>query len=230
MLAAAFRCSTVRSCQLHHRSVLVHFFDFIREPSGDAGSLIDKHIHRHQPRGCAAVCGRAGCRSAKRYVLVSLARSEPSRNRPSGAGSTSRHGKCARMKTVLFACVHNAGRSQIAAAWFNALSDQKAAQAISAGTQPANRVHGEVITAMKEAGIDLSSARPQLLTEELARGADVLVTMGCGEACPIIPGIEREDWPVADPKGQSLEVVRTIRDEIQRRVTAMLAERGWPRK
>src|SRR5438874_5688359 len=198
MLAAALRRSAVCGCQLHHRSVLVHFFDIFRESRRDAGSLIDKHIHRHQTRGCAAVCGRAGCRSAKRYVLVSLARSEPSRNRPSGAGSTSRHGKCARMKNVIFACVHNAGRSQIAAAWFQALSDRKAAQAISAGTQPANRVHGEVITAMKEAGIDLSFARPQLLTEELARGADMLVTMGCDEACPIIPGIEREDWPVAD--------------------------------
>ena len=83
---------------------------------------------------------------------------------------------------------------------------------------------------MKEAGIDLSSARLQLLTEELARGADVLVTMGCGEACPIIPGIEREDWPVADPKGQSLEAVRVVRDDIHRRVTAMLAERSWGRK
>ena len=134
------------------------------------------------------------------------------------------------MKTVLFACVHNAGRSQIAAAWFNALSHRKAAQAISAGTRPTNQVHREVITAMKEVGIDLSSARPQLLTEELAQGAGVLVTMGRGEACPIIPGTERQDWPVADPKGQSLEAVRTIRDEIQRRVTALLAERGWPRK
>jgi len=134
------------------------------------------------------------------------------------------------MKTILFACVHNAGRSQIAAAWFNALSYPKAAQAISAGTRPTNQVHREVITAMKEVSIDLSSARPQLLTEELARGADVLVTMGCGEACPIIPGTERQDWPVADPKGQSLEAVRTIRDEIQRRVTALLAERGWGRK
>jgi arsenate reductase len=134
------------------------------------------------------------------------------------------------MKTILFACVHNAGRSQIAAAWFNALSDPKAAQAISAGTQPASQVHREVITAMKEVRIDLSFARPQLLTEELARGADVLVTMGCGEACPIIPGTERQDWPVADPKGQSLEAVRTIRDEIQRRVTALLAERGWGAK
>ncbi len=83
---------------------------------------------------------------------------------------------------------------------------------------------------MKEVGIDLSSARPQLLTEELARGADMLVTMGCDEACPIIPGIEREDWPVADPKGQSLEAVGVIRDDIHRRVTAMLAERSWGRK
>ena len=134
------------------------------------------------------------------------------------------------MKTILFACVHNAGRSQIAAALFNALSHPKAAQATSAGTQPASQVHREVITAMKEVGIDLSSARPQLLTGELARGADVLVTMGCDEACPVIPGIERQDWPIADPKGQSLEAVRTIRDEIQGRVTAMLAERGWGRK
>ena len=134
------------------------------------------------------------------------------------------------MKTILFACVHNAGRSQIAAAWFNALSHPKAAQAISAGTQPANQVHREVITAMKEVGIDLSWARPQLLTEELACGTDMLVTMGCGEACPIIPGTERQDWPVADPRGQSLEAVRTIRDEIRGRVTAMLAERGWERK
>src|SRR2546425_2363436 len=230
MLAAALRHSAVCSCKLHHRSVVFPFCDIFRNPRRDAGSLIDKHIHRHQTRGCAAVCSRTICGSVTRHVCVSLARSEPSLNRPSGAGSTFRHGKCARMKTVLFACVHNAGRSQIAAAWFSALSDPTAAQAISAGTQPANRVHGEVITAMKEVGIDLSSARPQLLTEELARGADMLVTMGCDEACPIIPGIEREDWPVADPKGQSLEAVRVIRDEIQWRVTAMLAEKGWGRK
>src|SRR5438034_5659781 len=123
MLAAGLRHSAVCSCQLHHRSVLVHFFDIFRESCRDAGSLIDKHIHRHQTRGCAAVCSRANCGSVNRHVCVSLARSEPSRNRPSGAGSTSRHGKCARMKTVLFACVHNAGRSQIAAAWFSGASD-----------------------------------------------------------------------------------------------------------
>jgi len=134
------------------------------------------------------------------------------------------------MKTVLFACVHNAGRSQMAAAWFNALSEPDVARAISAGTQPADRVHREVITAMKEAGINLSSARTRLLTEELARGADLLVTMGCGEACPVVPGLKRQDWPLADPKGRSLEEVRVIRDEIHQRVIAMLNEIGWRRQ
>src|SRR5204863_5857780 len=144
----------------------------------DAGSLIDKHIHRHQTRGCAAVCSRANCGSVNRHVCVSLARSEPSRNRPSGAGSTSRHGKCARMKTVLFACVHNAGRSQIAAAWFNALSDPSKARAVSAGTEPGTRVHPEVLEVMREVGIDLSELSPQYLSDELARTATLLVTMG----------------------------------------------------
>ena len=134
------------------------------------------------------------------------------------------------MKTVLFACVHNAGRSQMAAAWFNALSEPGVARAISAGTQPADRVHREVITTMMEAGINLSSARTRLLTEELARGADLLVTMGCAEACPLVPGLERQDWPIADPKGRSLEEVRAIRDEIQQRVIAVLSESGWRRK
>jgi len=134
------------------------------------------------------------------------------------------------MKTVLFACVHNAGRSQMAAAWFNALSEPGVARAISAGTQPADRVHREVITTMMEAGINLSSARTRLLTEELARGADLLVTMGCAEACPVVPGLERQDWPIADPKGRSLEEVRAIRDEIQQRVIAVLSESGWRRK
>jgi len=134
------------------------------------------------------------------------------------------------MKTVLFACVHNAGRSQMAAAWFNALSEPGVARAISAGTQPADRVHREVITTMMEAGINLSSARTRLLTEELVRGADLLVTMGCAEACPVVPGLERQDWPIADPKGRSLEEVRAIRDEIQQRVIAVLSESGWRRK
>jgi|SRR5687768_7975944 len=122
------------------------------------------------------------------------------------------------MKTVIFACVHNAGRSQMAAAWFNHLADPQAARALSAGTTPAERVHPEVLEVMKEVGIDLSSATPQKLTVELARQAEMLVTMGCGDECPYVPGLKVEDWPLEDPKGQPLERVRQIRDEIRARV------------
>jgi arsenate reductase len=127
------------------------------------------------------------------------------------------------MKTVLFACVHNAGRSQMAAAWFNALADPAKATAVSAGTEPGTRVHPEVAEAMKEAGIDLSGATPQKLTPELAQQAQVLVTMGCGDACPYVPDARIEDWPLQDPKGQSVERVREIRDEIRRRVSDLIA-------
>jgi arsenate reductase len=131
------------------------------------------------------------------------------------------------MKTVLFACVHNAGRSQMAAGWFNALADPALATAVSAGTQPAERVHAEVLKAMGEVGIDLSSVRPQLLTEKLTEQATLLVTMGCGESCPVVRGVERQDWPLADPKGQSLQKVRELREEIRRRVTELISARGW---
>ena len=97
------------------------------------------------------------------------------------------------MKTVLFACVHNAGRSQMAAAFFDALADATKARAVSAGTQPGASVHPEVLTTMREVGIDLLEATPTLLTEEVARGASLLITMGCGEACPVVPGLRRED-------------------------------------
>jgi arsenate reductase len=102
--------------------------------------------------------------------------------------------------TVLFACIHNAGRSQMGAAWFNALSDPAKARALSAGTEPGPRVHPEVLEGMREVGIDLSSVKPSLLTEELASGAALLITMGCGEACPFVPGLRRMDWPLEDPK------------------------------
>src|SRR3954468_22490712 len=105
------------------------------------------------------------------------------------------------MKTVLFACIHNAGRSQMAAAWFNALANRNAAHAISAGTEPGTRVHPEVVAAMREVGIELASQQPQKLTDELAAGAAMLITMGCGEACPHVPGLRRLDWPLEDPKG-----------------------------
>src|SRR5580692_12819101 len=122
------------------------------------------------------------------------------------------------MKTVLFACVHNAGRSQMAAAMFNKHADPEKAHAISAGTKPGAHVHAEVVAAMREVGIDLSAVVPRKLTDDLAAGADVLVTMGCGEACPVVPGLERDDWPLEDPKGRPVERVREIRDEVERDV------------
>jgi arsenate reductase len=131
------------------------------------------------------------------------------------------------MKNVLFACVHNAGRSQMAAAWFNALSDPSKARAISAGTEPGTRVHPEVVTAMGEVGIELEREQPKFLSDELTRSATLLVTMGCGEACPVVPGLRRADWPLEDPKGKPLERVREIRDDVRERVTALLAEEGW---
>jgi arsenate reductase (thioredoxin) len=131
------------------------------------------------------------------------------------------------MKTVLFACIHNAGRSQMAAAWFNALSDHDKAAAISAGTEPGVRVHPEVVAAMREVGIELEGLAPQKLTDELAATASILVTMGCGEACPVVPGLKRMDWPLEDPKGKSIERVREIRDDVRQRVSELLREQGW---
>lgn len=128
--------------------------------------------------------------------------------------------------TVLFACIHNAGRSQMAAAWFNALAGAKA-RAISAGTEPGPRVHPEVLAAMREVGIDLSTVQPQRLTDELAATATLLVTMGCGEVCPVVPGLRRMDWPLEDPKGRPIERVREIRDDVRARVLALLAAEGW---
>jgi arsenate reductase len=117
----------------------------------------------------------------------------------------------------------------MAAAWFAALADPTRARALSAGTEPGDRVHPAVVRAMAEVGMDLASTRPRLLTEDLARGAALLVTMGCGEACPVVPGLAREDWPLPDPKGRSLEVVREIRDEVRARVEALVAREGWAR-
>ncbi|MBI4518530.1 MAG: arsenate reductase ArsC [Deltaproteobacteria bacterium] len=133
------------------------------------------------------------------------------------------------MKTVIFACVHNAGRSQMAAGFFNRLADPTRARARSAGTQPAEHVHPEVVAVMRELGIDLSTAQPTRLTDELAAGAQLLVTMGCGESCPLVPGLRRQDWNLPDPKGQPIERVRTIRDEIRVRVEQLITAEGWGR-
>ena len=131
------------------------------------------------------------------------------------------------MNTVIFACVHNAGRSQMAAAWFNALADPRKAHAVSAGTQPGERVHPVVVEAMREAGIDVSENRPRRLTADLAQGAALLVTMRCGAQSPYVPGLATDDWPLTDPKGQPIDAVRKIRDDVRRRVVELIQARGW---
>ncbi len=130
------------------------------------------------------------------------------------------------MFRVIFACVHNAGRSQMAGAFFNELVDRSKAEALSAGTEPGDRIHPEVLTVMQEVGIDLSNAKPQRLTQELANEAQLLVTMGCGDKCPYVPGLRRDDWPLRDPKGLPTADVRSIRDEVKARVLTLIeAER-----
>jgi protein-tyrosine-phosphatase len=127
------------------------------------------------------------------------------------------------MTSVLFVCLHNAGRSQMSQALFERAADGRHT-ALSAGTTPAEHVHPEVIEVMKELGIDLAGRRPQLLTRELAEQADVVVTMGCGDACPYIPGRRYVDWDLPDPKGQPLREIRATRDDIEQKVTALAAE------
>ena len=130
------------------------------------------------------------------------------------------------MVKVVFACIHNAGRSQMAAAFFNKLADPEKAVAISAGTDPELRIQLEAFTAMQEVGIDLSNAKPQKLTDDLTRDAQLLITMGCGDKCPYVPGLRRDDWPLLDPKGKPIEEVRSIRDEIKERVKSLLEREG----
>ncbi len=130
------------------------------------------------------------------------------------------------MVKVIFACVHNAGRSQMAAAFFNQLVDPTKAQAVSAGTEPGLRVHPEVVLVMQEAGIDLSGAKPQRLTQELSSDAALLITMGCGDKCPYVPGLRRDDWPLPDPKGLPIDEVRSIRDQTQQRVEDLISSEG----
>ena len=127
------------------------------------------------------------------------------------------------MAHALFVCLHNAGRSQMSQALFErAVAGRHTAA--SAGTTPADRVHPEVVTVMREVGVDLADRRPQQLTRELAAQADVVVTMGCGDGCPYIPGKRYLDWNLADPKGRAVDEVRATRDDIAQRVDALVAE------
>ena len=127
------------------------------------------------------------------------------------------------MTRVLFVCLHNAGRSQMSRALFERAAGGRH-EADSAGTEPAERVHPEVVEVMQELGIDLSGRRPQKLSDELAEWADVIVTMGCGDACPYIPGKRYIDWDLPDPKGLPLDEVRALRDDIAQRTEVLLTE------
>lgn len=131
------------------------------------------------------------------------------------------------MTDIMFACVHNAGRSQMAAAFFNRHKTQDSISGVSAGTNPATEVHGVVQQVMSEVGIDLSKIMPIKLTPELAKTASKIVTMGCGESCPYVPGVSIVDWKITDPKGMPIETVREIRDEIEARIMAFVAENNY---
>ncbi len=128
---------------------------------------------------------------------------------------------------VLFLCVHNAGRSQMALGWFSRLAGGRAV-AWSAGAAPAGQVNPEAVAAMAEAEIDISGEFPKPWTGEFWQAADMVVTMGCGDACPLVPGKQYEDWELDDPDGKTLEQVRVIRDQIRDRVTGLLARPGTP--
>jgi arsenate reductase (thioredoxin) len=126
---------------------------------------------------------------------------------------------------VLFLCVHNAGRSQMAAGWLRHLAGDEV-DVFSGGSDPASETNPAAVAAMAEVGIDISSELPEPWTDEIARAADVIVTMGCGDACPIFPGKRYEDWELTDPAGQPIEVVRTVRDDLERRVRQLTASLG----
>ncbi|HET7689276.1 MAG TPA: arsenate reductase ArsC [Nocardioidaceae bacterium] len=129
------------------------------------------------------------------------------------------------MTTVLFVCVHNAGRSQMAAGYLQALGGDRVT-VLSAGSMPGDQVNPVAVQAMAEDGIDIAGAQPKVLTTEAVQESDVVITMGCGDACPFYPGKRYEDWQLDDPAGQGIEAVRPIRDEIKRRVEALLASLG----
>jgi protein-tyrosine-phosphatase len=128
-----------------------------------------------------------------------------------------------RLPTVLFVCVHNAGRSQMAAGFLEHLAGGRV-EVLSAGSEPADQINPAAIQAMAERGIDISDERPKLLTDTSVREADVVITMGCGDTCPIYPGKRYEDWELDDPAGREVEAVRPIRDEIERRVRTLIEE------
>jgi arsenate reductase len=133
------------------------------------------------------------------------------------------------LPSVLFVCVHNAGRSQMAAGWLNHLAGGRI-EVRSAGSAPADEINPVAVAAMAEVGIDITDQHPKLLSLDAVRASDVVITMGCGDTCPVFPGIRYEDWDLADPAGQRIEAVRPIRDDIKKRITQLVDELLTPEK
>ena len=129
--------------------------------------------------------------------------------------------------SVVFLCVHNAGRSQMAAGWLRHLADDRVA-VFSGGSNPGAQVNPSAVAAMREVGVDISAATPQRWTDEIVSAADVVVTMGCGDTCPVFPGVRYEDWPIADPAGMGVDAVRPIRDELRDRVENLMTTLDIP--
>jgi len=131
---------------------------------------------------------------------------------------------------VVFLCTHNAGRSQMARAFFNQMADPSMVRAVACGTEPTTRVHPEVVDVMREVGVDLGNERPRLLMDEIIANSMLVVTMGCGDQCPVVPGAERIEWDLPDPKGQPVERVRWIRDQVREKVRALVEAKYWGRQ
>ena len=155
---------------------------------------------------------------------MTFTRSLRSRRDPRASGrATARHNCRMSVPTVLFVCVHNAGRSQMAAGYLRALAGERV-EVLSAGSEPKDSINPVAVAAMAEEGIDIAGFVPKVLTVDAVRESDVVITMGCGDACPIFPGKRYEDWELDDPAGQGIEAVRPIRDDIRRRVEHLIAE------
>ena len=204
----------LRSGRVDRRRLLVHLVDELRQPRGDHRPNPFEHLCRHRPVVGADVRGDAARRHGRRD------RGDLAVLPPPRGGSMS-----ATRPEVLFVCVHNAGRSQMAAAFLQHYGGDRVVVR-SAGSAPADDVNPAVVEAMAEVGIDLRAmgARPKRLDEAAVQASDVVVTMGCGDACPIYPGKRYEDWKLDDPAGQGVDAVRPIRDEIDRRIRGLLAE------
>ena len=219
-----------RRRRVHRRRLLLHQLGQLRQPGDQRRAHVLQHVRRHRAR----LGARLHRRAARRRCLRDPRHPGALPRRDTGRGSRRHHAtpragsrvtapELAAMATVLFVCLHNAGRSQMSQALFERAAAGRHT-ALSAGTTPAEHVHPEVIEVMRELGIDLSDRSPNCSRRELAEQADVVVTMGCGDACPYIPGKRYIDWDLPDPKGRPIAEVSATRDDIARRVDSLLAD------